>query len=91
MVTNLKDDVYLDGSGQLRTVIENLSKRYDRNPQGISALQKAKRVDTIPTTPETYVERMLHHPHCHDHPPQRLLLKFLTLPAMGVNSRSILV
>jgi hypothetical protein len=94
VVTNLKDDVYLDGSGQLRTLIENLSKHYDRNAQAItpvqqnsgevyeivrkrlfdelpsadridevarayvSALQKAKRVDTIPTTPETYVERI---------------------------------
>ena len=94
VVTNLKDDVYLDGSGQLRTLIENLSKHYDRNAQAItpvqqnsgeiyeivrkrlfdelpledsideaarayvSALQKAKRVDTIPTAPETYVERI---------------------------------
>jgi hypothetical protein len=94
VVTNLKDDVYLDGSGQLRTLIENLSKHYDRNAQAItpvqqnsgevyeivrkrlfdkllptdridevarayvSALQKAKRVDSIPTTPETYVERI---------------------------------
>jgi hypothetical protein len=94
VVTNLKDDVYLDGSGQLRTLIENLSKHYDRNAQAItpvqqnsgevfeivrkrlfdelpsadridevarayvSVLQKAKRVDTIPTTPETYVERI---------------------------------
>ena len=94
VVTNLKDDVYLDGSGQLRMLIENLSKHYDRNAQAItpvqqnsgeiyeivrkrlfdelpsaeridqvarayvSALQKAKRVDTIPTAPETYVERI---------------------------------
>ena len=94
VVTNLKDDVYLDGSGQLRTLIENLSKHYDRNAQAItpvqqnsgevyeivrkrlfdkwpsadridevarayvSALQKAKRVDTIPTTPETFMERI---------------------------------
>ncbi len=91
VVTNLKDDVYLDGSGQLRTLIENLSKHYDRNAQAItpvqknsgevyeivrkrlfdglplteridevaqayvSALQKAKRVDTIPTTPEIFI------------------------------------
>lgn len=94
VVTNLKDDVYLDGSGQLRTLIENLSKHYDRNAQAITpvqqntgevfeivrkrlfdtlpssdkidevaqayvgALQKAKRVDTIPTTPETFIERI---------------------------------
>ena len=94
MVTNLKDDVYLAGSGQLRTLIENLTKHYDRNAQAITpvqqntgevfaivrkrlfdglpsddkidevaqayvaALQKAKRVDTIPTTPETFVERI---------------------------------
>lgn len=94
VVTNLKDDIYLDGSGQLRTLIENLSKHYDRNAQAItpvqqntgevfeivrkrlfdyvppadrideiaqayvSTLQKAKRVDTIPTTPETFIERI---------------------------------
>ena len=94
VVTNLKDDVYLDGSGQLRTLIENLTKHYDRNAQAITpvqqntgevfaivrkrlfddlpsadridevaqayvaALQKAKRVDTIPTTPETFIERI---------------------------------
>src|SRR6516165_3250543 len=94
VVTNLKDDVYLDGSGQLRTLIESLTKHYDRNAQAItpvqqntgevfaivrkqlfddlpaadridevaqayvSALQKAKRVDTIPTTPETFIERI---------------------------------
>ncbi len=94
VVTNLKDDVYLSGSGQLRTLIENLTKHYDRNAQAITpvqqntgevfaivrkrlfdglpsperideiaqayvaALQKAKRVDTIPTTPETFVERI---------------------------------
>ncbi len=94
VVTNLKDDVYLDGSGQLRTLIENLSKHYDRNAQAITpvqqntgevfeivrkrlfdglprpdridevaqafvgALQKAKRVDTIPSTPETFIERI---------------------------------
>ena len=94
VVTNLKDDVYLDGSGQLRTLIENLTKHYDRNAQAITpvqqntgevfaivrkrlfdslpsadkvdevaqayvaALHKAKRVDTIPTTPETFIERI---------------------------------
>jgi hypothetical protein len=94
VVTNLKDDVYLDGSGQLRTLIENLTKHYDRNAQAVTpvqqntgevfaiarkrlfdalppddkiddvaqayvaALQKAKRVDTIPTTPETFIERI---------------------------------
>jgi Protein of unknown function (DUF499) len=94
VVTNLKDDVYLEGSGQLRTLIENLSKHYDRNAQAITpvqqntgevfeivrkrlfdslptadridevaqacvgALQKAKRVDTIPSTPETFIERI---------------------------------
>jgi hypothetical protein len=94
VVTNLKDDVYLDGSGQLRTLIESLTKHYDRNAQAITpvqqntgevfaivrkrlfdslpsqeridevaqgyvaALQRAKRVDTIPTTPETFVERI---------------------------------
>lgn len=94
VVTNLKDDVYLEGSGQLRTLIENLTKHYDRNAQAIipvqqntgevfsivrkrlfdalpspdridevaqayvNALQKAKRVDTIATTPETFIERV---------------------------------
>lgn len=94
VVTNLKDDVYLSGSGQLRTLIENLTKHYDRNAQAITpvqqntgevfaivrkrlfdglpspdrideiadayvaALQRAKRVDTIPTTPESFVERI---------------------------------
>jgi hypothetical protein len=94
VVTNLKDDVYLDGSGQLRTLIESLTKHYDRNAQAITpvqqntgevfaivrkrlfdglptadridevaqayvdALQKAKRVDTIATTPETFIERI---------------------------------
>lgn len=91
VVTNLKDDVYLDGSGQLRTLIESLSKHYDRNSAPITpvqqntsevfaivrkrlfdtlptadridevaqayvgALQKAKRVDTIASTPEAIV------------------------------------
>lgn len=36
VVTNLKDDVYLDGSGQLRTLIESLTKHYDRNAQAIT-------------------------------------------------------
>ena len=94
VVTNLKDDVYLDGSAQLRTLVESLTKHYDRNAQAITpvqqntgevfaivrkrlfdglprqdridevaqayvdALQKAKRVDTIPTTPETFIERI---------------------------------
>lgn len=94
VVTNLKDDVYLEGSGQLRILIENLTKHYDRNAQAITpvqqntgevfaivrkrlfdglpnadrideiaqayvaALQKAKRVDTIPTTPETFIDRI---------------------------------
>lgn len=94
VVTNLKDDVYLDGSGQLRTLIESLTKHYDRNAQAITpvqqntgevfaivrkrlfdslpaadridevaqayvdALQKAKRADTIATTPETFIERI---------------------------------
>jgi hypothetical protein len=94
VVTNLKDDVYLDGSGQLKTLIESLNKQYDRNATAITpvqqnssevfeivrkrlfdklpsadqidkvaqayvkALQKAKRVDTIPTTPETFIERI---------------------------------
>jgi hypothetical protein len=94
VVTNLKDDVYLDGSGQLRTLIDDLSKHYDRNAQPVTpvqqntgeifeivrkrlfdslpvperidevaqayvgALQKAKRVDTIPSTPETFIERI---------------------------------
>jgi hypothetical protein len=31
VVTNLKDDVYLEGSGQLRTLIENLTKQYDKH------------------------------------------------------------
>jgi len=92
VVTNLKDDVYLDGSGQLKTLIENLTKHYDRNAQAITpvqqntsevfgivrkrlfdvlpnadridevaqayvdALQRAKRVDTVATTPETFIE-----------------------------------
>jgi hypothetical protein len=94
VVTNLKDDVYLDGSSQLRKLIESLTKHYDRNAQAITpvqqntgevfaivrkrlfdalpsperidevaqayvdALQKAKRVDTIATTPEAFIERI---------------------------------
>jgi hypothetical protein len=94
VVTNLKDDVYLGGSGQLRTLIESLTKHYDRNAQAITpvqqntgevfaivrkrlfdglpakdridevaqayvdVLQKAKRVDTIPSTPESFIERI---------------------------------
>jgi hypothetical protein len=40
VVTNLKDDVYLDGSGQLRTLVENLTKHYDRNAQAITRVQQ---------------------------------------------------
>jgi hypothetical protein len=40
VVTNVKDDVYLDGSGQLRTLIENVSKHYDRNAQAITPVQQ---------------------------------------------------
>ena len=94
VVTNLKDDVYLDGSTQLKTLLETLSKHAERNldpitpvqqntsevfeivrkrlfdklpPAGkidevaqayVAALQRAKRVDTIPTTPETFIERI---------------------------------
>ncbi|MCA9233046.1 MAG: ATP-binding protein, partial [Planctomycetales bacterium] len=94
VVTNLKDDIYLDGSTQLKTLIESLSKHADRNAESITpvqqntsevfeivrkrlfdalppadkidevaqayvaALQRARRVDTIPTTPETFIERI---------------------------------
>lgn len=94
VVTNLKDDIYLEGSSQLKTLLESLSKHADRNAEAITpvqqntsevfeivrkrlfdklppadkidevaqgyvgALQKAKRVDTIPTTPETFIERI---------------------------------
>ncbi len=94
VVTNLKDDVYLDGTAQLRTLIDNLSKHYDRNAQAITpvqqntgevfsivrkrlfdalpppekidevaqayveTLERAKRVDTISITPETFIERI---------------------------------
>ena len=40
VVINLKDDVYLDGSGQLRTLVENLTKHYDRNAQAIMPVQQ---------------------------------------------------
>jgi hypothetical protein len=40
VVTNLKDDVYLSGSGQLRTLIESLTKHYDRNAQAITPVQQ---------------------------------------------------
>jgi hypothetical protein len=94
VVANLKDDIYLEGSTQLKTLLESLSKHADRNAEPItpvqqntsevfeivrkrlfdklpppdkideiaqayvSSLQKAKRVDTIPTTPETFIERI---------------------------------
>ena len=94
VVTNLKDDVYLDGSNQLRTLIESLTKHYDRNATAITpvqqntgeiyeiirkrlfdslpdasrieevgqayvaALEAAKRVDTIPVTPEVFLARI---------------------------------
>jgi hypothetical protein len=40
VVTNLKDDVYLDGSNQLRTLIDSLTKHYDRNAQAITPVQQ---------------------------------------------------
>jgi len=40
VVTNLKDDVYLDGSSKLRTLIESLTKHYDRNAQAITPVQQ---------------------------------------------------
>jgi hypothetical protein len=94
VVTNLKDDVYLEGANQLKKLIEDLTKQYDKHAQAITpvqqntgevfeivrkqlfddlptadridevaqayvaTLQKAKRVDTIPTTPETFIERI---------------------------------
>jgi hypothetical protein len=138
VVTNLKDDVYLEGSGQLRTLIESLTKHYDRNAQAItpvqqntgevfeivrkrlfdglpsqdhidevaqafvSALQKAKRVDTIPTTPETYVERIREtypfHPSIRDiiarfaenrgYQKTRALIRLLRLAVRGVMAGS---
>ena len=134
VVTNLKDDVYLDGSGQLRTLIESLTKHYDRNAQAITpvqqntgevfeivrkrlfdvwpsteridevaqayvaALQKAKRVDTIPTTPETFIERIREtypfHPSIRDivarfaenrgYQKTRALIRLLRLAVRGV-------
>jgi hypothetical protein len=42
-VTNLKDDVYLDGSGQLRTLIENLSKHYDRHAMRLAGSAEWRR------------------------------------------------
>ena len=134
VVTNLKDDVYLEGSGQLRTLIENLTKHYDRNAQAITpvqqnsgevfaivrkrlfdalpsddridevaqayvaALQKAKRVDTIPTMPETFVERIREtypfHPSIRDivarfsenrgYQKTRALIRLLRLAVRGV-------
>ena len=94
IVTNLKDDVYQDGSGKLKGVIDSLSKHYDRNAVAITpvqqnsgevfeivrkrlfdelpdaarieevgqafvdALDKAKRVDSLPSVPETYLSRI---------------------------------
>lgn len=94
IVTNLKDDVYQDGSGKLKGVIDSLSKHYDRNAVAITpvqqnsgevfeivrkrlfddlpdasqieevgqafveALDRAKRVDTLPSVPETYLSRI---------------------------------
>ncbi|MGO9431398.1 DUF499 domain-containing protein [Rhodoblastus sp.] len=136
VVTNLKDDVYLDGSSQLRTLIENLTKHYDRNAQAITpvqqntgevfaivrkrlfdelpppervdevaqayvaALQKAKRVDTIPTTPEIFIERIREtypfHPSIRDivarfaenrgYQKTRALIRLLRLAVRGVMS-----
>ena len=138
VVTNLKDDVYLDGSGQLRTLIESLTKHYDRNAQAITpvqqnsgevfaivrkrlfdglpsedridevaqayvaALQKAKRVDTIPTTPETFIERIREtypfHPSIRDvvarfaenrgYQKTRALIRLLRLAVRGVMASS---
>lgn len=94
IVTNLKDDVYQDGAGKLKAVIDGLSKHYDRNATAITpvqqntgevfeivrkrlfdklpdavaiesigqafvdALEAAKRVDTLPVVPETYLARI---------------------------------
>ena len=138
VVTNLKDDVYLDGSGQLRTLIESLTKHYDRNAQAITpvqqnsgevfaivrkrlfdglpsedridevaqayvaALQKAKRVDTIPTTPETFIERIREtypfHPSIRDvvarfaenrgYQKTRALIRLLRLAVRGVTRKN---
>lgn len=40
VVTNLKDDVYQSGSAQVRTLIESLTKHYDRNAQAITPVQQ---------------------------------------------------
>ena len=40
VVTNLKDDVYLEGSGRLKTLVETLTKHYDRNAQAITPVQQ---------------------------------------------------
>lgn len=94
VVTNLKDDVYLEGSNRLRSLIDGLTKHYDRNAIAITpvqqnsaelfevirrrlfdrlpdiseiedvaqafvdALRQAKRVDTIPSTPEVFLQRI---------------------------------
>lgn len=94
IVTNLKDDVYQDGAGKLKSVIDGLSKHYDRNATAITPVQQntgevfeivrkrlfdklpdavaiesigqayvdsleaAKRVDTLPVVPETYLARV---------------------------------
>ena len=118
----------------LRTLIENLTKHYDRNAQAITpvqqntgevfaivrkrlfdalpsadrvdevaqayvaALQKAKRVDTIPTTPETFIERIREtypfHPSIRDivarfaenrgYQKTRALIRLLRLAVRGV-------
>lgn len=138
VVTNLKDDVYLDGSGQLRTLIESLTKHYDRNAQAITpvqqntgevfaivrkrlfddlpgqdridevaqayvdVLQKAKRVDTIPSTPESFVERIREtypfHPSIRDivarfsenrgYQKTRALIRLLRLAVRGAMARA---
>jgi hypothetical protein len=94
VVTNLKDDIYLGGAGQLQTLIDDLTKQYDKHALAITpvapntgeafaiarrrlfdglpaadridavarayvdALQQAKRLDTIATMPETFIERI---------------------------------
>jgi predicted AAA+ superfamily ATPase len=40
VVTNLKDDVYLEGAGQLRKLIEDLTKQYDKHAQAITPVQQ---------------------------------------------------
>lgn len=40
VVTNLKDDVYLEGTRQLQTLIENLTKQYDKHAQAITPVQQ---------------------------------------------------